>query len=1015
MQDQHHVAACRALSDATRARRQWTRQSLKTATRRYEQALGYWQAVDDRSQEAATLKNIGEVCEILSEQQKAVTSFRKARALYRELKDQTGEVQALNSLSASYVYRGQFQKALEIHAQEGVEGRTIDDDWERAHTLHNLGAAYYGTNEMPTAIGFLNDALRVRRALGDRSGQSETLLYLGFVHHAIKETREAEEYYRKSLDSSRAAKNPRGEALALIALGHLSNIKGERQQALDYYDQSMKIFQTIGELVGQCSVLQGVAYLYSAMGEKQKALDCYLEVLGLARRVQDAEAEGNTLDSISEIYRELGDLSSALQYSQQAVLVNRSMPSILGESYALANLGKVLEAQGNRNGAIESYSRALDLSRKGGDRFLEGLLLNAIGQLHHRAGQVSKALDYYQQASALQQRTNDSVRLPSTLYNLARIQRDLGNLEGALSHAKEALEITDSLRGKVASRELRASFLATAHQQYELTIDLQMQLHRARPSERFDAAGLHASERARARSLLESLSEARADIRQGVEPALLERERSLQQLLSAKTDGQMRLLGGTPKKEEADAIAKEIRDLTTEYEQVQGEIRSKSPRYAELTQSQPLGLNEIQQQVLDDQTLLLEYSLGDERSYLWAVTHTTITSHELPSRAEIEKPSRRVYQLLTARQPQAGDTPNKLQARVTEAEAQYWQQAGALSEILLGPVAGQLGTKRLLIVAEGALQYLPFGALPVPGIETGPPVPLIVNHEIVSLPSASVLAVLRRETVQPNAATRAVAVLADPVFETDDPRLLPGRPRTTRPPPSNPSIAAARRRPAPTSDLHRALRDVGILRNGLGIPRLPSSRIEADAILAITPDGTGMKATDFQANRVTATSPELGQYRIVHFATHGLFNSEHPELSGIVLSLVDERGKPQDGFLRLHDIYNLNLPVDLVVLSACNTGLGKDVKGEGLVGIVRGFMYAGAARVVASLWKVDDEATAELMKRFYQQILREGQSPAAALRAAQKAMWQHKRWRSPYYWAAFGLQGEWKGWAVNPN
>jgi CHAT domain-containing protein len=211
------------------------------------------------------------------------------------------------------------------------------------------------------------------------------------------------------------------------------------------------------------------------------------------------------------------------------------------------------------------------------------------------------------------------------------------------------------------------------------------------------------------------------------------------------------------------------------------------------------------------------------------------------------------------------------------------------------------------------------------------------------------------------------------------------------------------------------LRDVGILRNGAGIPRLPSSRIEADAILAITPDGTGMKATDFQANRVTATSRELRQYRIVHFATHGLFNSEHPELSGIVLSLIDEQGKPQDGFLRLHDIYNLNLPVDLVVLSACNTGLGKDVKGEGLVGIVRGFMYAGAARVVASLWKVDDEATAELMKRFYQQILREGQSPAAALRAAQTAMWQHKRWRSPYYWAAFGLQGEWKGWAVNPN
>jgi CHAT domain-containing protein len=169
-----------------------------------------------------------------------------------------------------------------------------------------------------------------------------------------------------------------------------------------------------------------------------------------------------------------------------------------------------------------------------------------------------------------------------------------------------------------------------------------------------------------------------------------------------------------------------------------------------------------------------------------------------------------------------------------------------------------------------------------------------------------------------------------------------------------------------------------------------------------------MMALGFQASRATATSSELSQYRIVHFATHGLLNSEHPELSGLVLSLIDEQGKHQNGFLRLHDIYNLNLPADLVVLSACNTALGKDVRGEGLVGIVRGFMYAGAARVVSSLWKVDDEATAELMKGFYRRMFQENMPPAAALRAAQVEMWKQKQWRSPYYWAAFVLQGEWK-------
>jgi CHAT domain-containing protein len=155
-------------------------------------------------------------------------------------------------------------------------------------------------------------------------------------------------------------------------------------------------------------------------------------------------------------------------------------------------------------------------------------------------------------------------------------------------------------------------------------------------------------------------------------------------------------------------------------------------------------------------------------------------------------------------------------------------------------------------------------------------------------------------------------------------------------------------------------------------------------------------------------SPEVGQYRIVHFATHGLLNNEHPELSGVVLSLVDQAGNPQDGFLRLHDIYNMKLPADLVVLSACNTGLGKDVRGEGLIGLTRGFMYAGASGVMSSLWKVDDEATAELMKIFYSAMLNDGLAPAAALRQAQLTLRKQKRWHSPYYWASFVLQGEYR-------
>jgi CHAT domain-containing protein len=523
-----------------------------------------------------------------------------------------------------------------------------------------------------------------------------------------------------------------------------------------------------------------------------------------------------------------------------------------------------------------------------------------------------------------------------------------------------------------------------------------MEQHRRKPSAAIDAEAFAVSERARARSLLELLTESRADIRQGVEPALLERERSLQQRLNARAAAQVDLLNRKHTSAQAEAAAKEIAALTDEYEEVRAQIRKRSPRYAALTQPQPLSLTEIQQQTLDPDTLLLEYSLGDNASYLFVVSHTSITSYQLPKRSEIEAATRRAYELLTAPQPRPGETEAKLQARIKEANASYWPQAAALSQMLLGPAASQFGSKRLLIVADGALQYLPFGALPVPDPKapTSPRLefvstPLMVEHEVVHLPSASALAALRRELAGRQPASKAVAVLADPVFSADDARVKPGG-----------KAQAGEGRP---SDLTRAVNDV---RGELG--RLLMTRDEAEAILSVTPLNGGLAALDFRANRATATGDELSNYRIVHFATHGLLNSEHPELSGLALSLVDEQGRPQDGFLRLHEIFNLRLPAELVVLSACRTGLGKEVKGEGLVGLTRGFMYAGAARVVASLWRVDDAATAELMKRFYRRMLQDGMRPAAALRAAQIEMWKKPQWQSPFYWGGFVLQGEWK-------
>jgi CHAT domain-containing protein len=409
---------------------------------------------------------------------------------------------------------------------------------------------------------------------------------------------------------------------------------------------------------------------------------------------------------------------------------------------------------------------------------------------------------------------------------------------------------------------------------------------------------------------------------------------------------------------------------------------------------------------LDNDTLLLEYSIGEERSYLWVVSTNSIASYELPKRAELEPLAKYFSKLASG----GGQEITERAVPVTE-DPDYRSYALRLSRMLLSPAAASLRAKRLLIVADGALEYVPFAALPDPSVreneETESPlVPLLVKHEIVSTPSASVIDVLRNELKGRKPAARTAAVLADPVFSANDSRVASAVKSGEKPSHSE-ALAPSLQRLL----FDWAVKDAsvpGLLRGDGELVRLRGTRMEADEIDSLLTADQCKKAVDFEASKETAKDPELGQYRYIHFGTHGLINPRHPGLTGLVLSMVDSKGEPVDGFLAAPEVYNLKLSAEMVVLSACRTALGTEVRGEGLVGLTRGFMYAGTARVVASLWKVYDAATAELMTSFYRGVLKEGKRPADALRAAQLEMWKQKKYRAPYYWAAFEIQGEWQ-------
>jgi CHAT domain-containing protein/tetratricopeptide (TPR) repeat protein len=811
----------------------------------------------------------------------------------------------------------------------------------------------------------------------------------------LEDKRKSIEKYHEALDLYRRASDRNGEAQTLNNIGEVYWSLGEIRKALDKYNEALSISREVGDRSGEAVTLNNIGAAYWSLGEMQKALEKYSEALPLRHAVGDRGGEAETLNNIGVTYESLGEMRKALEKYNEALPLRRAVGDRRGEAETLNNIGVVYWSLGEMQKALEKYNEALPILQVVGNRNVEATTLNNIGVVYDSLGEMQKALEKYNETLLIRRDVDDRNGEAVTLLRIAQVEQKRGNLTQARQTVEQAIGLIESLRTNIAGQELRASYFASRQEFFESYIDVLMQMRKQNPAAAFDAVALAVSERARARSLLELLKESRADIRQGVDSSLLERERSLQQRLNARAAAQARLLNRKHTPEQADAIAKEIAAITAEYEEVQAKIRARSPRYAALTQPQPLGLTEIQQQALDEDTLLLEYALGEQRSYLWLVSQRSIDSYELPSRAEVEAATRRVYELLSAR-PKRGTPP----------DPQLIAQARTLSRMLLGPVAPQLGGKRLVVVAPGALSYLPFAALPAPEDKERPAgdyEPLIAKHEVVSIPSASVLSIIRRETAGRQRSAKSVAVLADPVFEEDDPRLDEAKNGNSSGKTSTRSAADAEH-----PELMRAIRTMNFPDARAGFTRLPFSRYEANSVIALTPKGTGLKATDFSASRDLAKSRELSQYRILHFATHGLLNSDRPELSGLVFSLIDRERKPQDGFLRLHEIYNLQLNADLVVLSACETGLGKEIKGEGLIGLTRGFMYSGAPRVVASLWNVDDLATAELMKLFYQRMLKDGLPAGAALRAAQLELSGQKRWASPYYWAGFVLHGDWK-------
>jgi CHAT domain-containing protein/tetratricopeptide (TPR) repeat protein len=867
-----------------------------------------------------------------------------------------------------------------------------------------------------TAIEKYQAALPYYEKAEDWFGAARAGASMGEAYYFLANYREALSAFERSLPlvrkTEKTTKTLSLEARIINNIGAVSTAHRNNQMALSYYLQAITVYRKLNNRSSEAGCLINIGNIYTLTGQPEEALQWYERALAIHREIGNKQQEASVLNSRGAAKYFLGQYLQAIEDQKASLELWRKLNNTGKQGRTLTTLAANHIALQQPQIALELLNDALPLIRKGGNKRDEAYAMHFLGDSHRLLGKLDKAIEYYRQALDLRQTLNEKILDAFSISRISQTEILRDNFAEALFQSNRALDLVDQVREQYSNPLLGASYSSSTHHYYAEHIALLLKLHARQPAAGYDVKAFQTSERAQARALLEGLSDLGPDLRADLPAALTEGEASLQKALDQiinQRDKVARTAPSAARNAKLHELENELRQLTSQMDELQGQMRASNPRYAALLRPQPLSLAEIQRQLLSPDSLLLEYFVAEDRLYLFALTggsEKALQVVEIPDKAAIEK-------VTGFFQRKKFESAGELQRRFSYQNPEFAENVQFLSDKLLAPVKPLLQKRKIWIVCDGGLQRIPFAALPDPrktsaAAKTNPSrgatrrsfiTPLIVEHEIATLPSASTVAWLRKALASRPPATGGIAVIADPVFSADDERVKDVAPQ----PRPEPATIAQGLRGAP--DLELALRDLGGVAESGALSRLPASRDEAQAIAGLAPERS-LVALDFDANRQMVMSGALSDYRYLHFATHAYVDDVFPGLSWLALSNVDRKGQEQSGYLRLNDIYRLRLNADLVTLGACRTGLGKQWRGEGMIGLTRGFIYAGAPRVMVSLWDVPDRETALLMQSFYRNLLKRKLPVSDALRQAQVEMWERAESNAPFFWAAFSLQGD---------
>ena len=947
----------------------------QAALEQFQFAAAQFEAIGNQQRRADALYEAADVCLALRKHREALALYNQAETTWTALGDERGIAAARNMRGLLNWYLKEPDAAIQLFTEAAERRASLGDDIFLAKSLNNIGLVYREIGESRKAITYFRDALHHLqgsvdniltidpRGLDFERFEDPPLLYdalitihnLGWSYEVLADVGEAERILEQGLALSQYVNNKSIDARFRSTLGRVKYRLGDLQSALEYLDEALVYFTEMQrDEIWESHVRQNRSLVYLAANANQRAEIELTKTLRLRRLDVDPVGHADTLAELAELAILSDDHESAGRYVQQALTIlddDAVYSRTKAELHDIA--ARLLRFSGNYDAAKQRHAQAMALYEQA--EYARGLAeaKTEYGATLAAAGQAEEALGELNSALALAEVVDDRLLQFRIAVSRGRIHLNNKDLDVALKTGIAALAMSEELRDTIVDPRILREFAARQRAASDVVVGAAIN----REDLRHESAWRTADD-ARARYFAGLLRQAGVD-RSRLNDEEQTRYQSLLVMRAARIEERSELLA-VDRTSDASLVADELSEIVDRIELLHARARGPAA-----STSPPMSLEAIQAR-LDPGHVILEYYFGEFSSGVWQISSNDIAYNALPPLDEIAPLLESVLESVRTVSRGPG------------------RDLSELSRVLLGGlnVLGA-GSSHIIVIPDGPLHYLPFSILLDPGSDYERL--LVESRDVSYLPSARALLELgsRQE-----ARGEGIVVLADPVFTLGDKRV------TTAP-------------NAKMSGISESLDPLLLQSTAREFPRLAETRKEAARIVAAA-DGAGVRTlTGFDANRDAVIAGDLDAFDIIHFATHGKLDPAEPALSGLVLSGVSEAGEPRSMFLPSQDVAALRLRANLVVLSACDTGSGRIVHGEGLVGLSRAFFYAGARQVVSSLWRVPDQSTAELMGYFYEEMLTNGQDATKALRLAKVRLRQNRRWRDPYFWAPFIVQGDW--------